>query len=542
MKILHRGWLIQALIVFILGSAMVSTMLAPVQVSAQESLTGKIVFCSNRDGNSEIYVTNIDGSNQINLTNNPASDGQPRWSPDAKRIVFASGRDGNSEIYVMDANGANPTNLTNNPGKDTDPDWSPDGRHVVFVSDRDGNNEIYIMDADGNNQVNLTNDAASDRQPVWSPDGSRIAFVSERGYSSFDEVYTMNVNGTNVTKVGSVSMEWILEYLTDWSADGKYLTITRRAPLCPHTLKLLEIERDIDRKVREKAGGGSFSPDGSQLVFAYIQDENWEICLLDIETNEIISRLTFNNAGDWDPDWSPEVPPLAPSSLRSASVSPNEIRFNWQDNSDNELGFKIERKEYGGSWQQIATVATNVNSYSDSSVSPETSQSYRVKAYNRTRNSDYSNTLTVETPVPPIAKEASSAIAAAESSIAWEKSKGFDMTRANQFLLIAKGDLKYKQYEHAFSVAHQAAELALDIDLDGTPNEEDFAPTVKNGYIYAGGAALLLCLIWVSAHVYKKRRRKRVEEKNKLDKAKKEVIDMIDEALEEEKTGVNNER
>ena len=42
----------------------------------------QIVFCSTRDGNSEIYVMDSDGGNQKRLTANQADDGSPAWSPD----------------------------------------------------------------------------------------------------------------------------------------------------------------------------------------------------------------------------------------------------------------------------------------------------------------------------------------------------------------------------------------------------------------------------------------------------------------------------
>ena len=45
-------------------------------------------------------------------------DSGPAWSPDGKKIVFTSNRDGNSEIYVMNADGSGQTNLTRNGADD----------------------------------------------------------------------------------------------------------------------------------------------------------------------------------------------------------------------------------------------------------------------------------------------------------------------------------------------------------------------------------------------------------------------------------------
>jgi TolB protein len=52
-------------------------------------------------------------------------DQNPAWSADSQMIVFTSERDGNSEIYIMTAGGLLQTNLTNNPGRDLQPAWQP---------------------------------------------------------------------------------------------------------------------------------------------------------------------------------------------------------------------------------------------------------------------------------------------------------------------------------------------------------------------------------------------------------------------------------
>ena len=108
------------------------------------------------------YTLYADGERQTRLTDHGGSDTPPSWSPDGSRLVFVSDRDGNSEIYVMDVDGQNQTRLTDSDGWDVSPSWSPDGSRLAFVSDRDGNSEIYVMDADGQNQTRLTDGSPLD--------------------------------------------------------------------------------------------------------------------------------------------------------------------------------------------------------------------------------------------------------------------------------------------------------------------------------------------------------------------------------------------
>jgi dipeptidyl aminopeptidase/acylaminoacyl peptidase len=142
-------------------------------------------------------VMNADGSGQTRLTNNAASDTKPSWSPDGHRILFQSDRDGNSEVYVMNGDGSGQTNLTNNPHSDGSAVWSPDGTKILFVTDRDVDQEVYVMDANGGNPTNLTNNPTADFDPDWPPDGSKILFIRRTDPTSLpaDEVYVMPSGG-----------------------------------------------------------------------------------------------------------------------------------------------------------------------------------------------------------------------------------------------------------------------------------------------------------------------------------------------------------
>jgi len=87
--------------------------------------------------------------------------------------------------------------------------------------------------------------------------------------------------------------------------------------------------------------------------------------------------------------------PDGPSGLTATATSTSEIILNWQDNSDDEDGFKIERSLDGESFSEIDEVGQDVTSYSDQGLEKNTTYYYRVRAFrvlgNKNRYSAYSN-------------------------------------------------------------------------------------------------------------------------------------------------------
>ena len=100
--------------------------------------------------------------------------------------------------------------------------------------------------------------------------------------------------------------------------------------------------------------------------------------------------------------WTSVVPrpaPTAPSGLVAAANSPTQVTLVWQDTSGVEDGFQIERR--GGTsadFSQIGVVSVNSTTYADANVLPNTAYSYRVRAFNGTGISSYSNEAPVITP------------------------------------------------------------------------------------------------------------------------------------------------
>jgi TolB protein len=226
------------------------------------------------------------------------SEGSPSWSPEGARIVFYSERDGNSEIYVMRANGDDRRRLTDHPASDGYPSFSSDGKRIAFDSDRDGNFEIYVIAADGTNTRRLTNHPSRDVAASFSPDGSQIAFMSDRT-GSF-QIWLMNADGSEPRQLTDFGTNWFPQ----WSPDGGLLAFH-----VGRDVHVLDIAKKRIARLTIDPNNGmypSWSPDGKRLAFMSWRTGRTEIYSMDADgTNP--KRLTHTPEGDAiDPRWSPD--------------------------------------------------------------------------------------------------------------------------------------------------------------------------------------------------------------------------------------------
>jgi uncharacterized protein (TIGR02145 family) len=116
----------------------------------------------------------------------------------------------------------------------------------------------------------------------------------------------------------------------------------------------------------------------------------------------IIFAFSCSTSSDGNGNSNTTVVPFAPSNLTGTVASSTQINLSWTDNSTNEAGFKIERKTGTGVYAVVGTTATDITTYSDNGLTPNTSYTYRVYSNNAVGNSlTYSNELTLTT-IPPL--------------------------------------------------------------------------------------------------------------------------------------------
>jgi Tol biopolymer transport system component len=137
--------------------------------------------------------------------------GSATFSPDGRRIAFLWHKKPFplAAIFTMNAGGGGLKQVTpwQKGGVADKIDWSPDGSRIAFSTPGFGDlpgvsSNVYSVRSDGKGLVKLTKSSGGTTNnglDSYSPDGTKIAFVSNR--SGTYEIYTMNVNGSGVTRV-----------------------------------------------------------------------------------------------------------------------------------------------------------------------------------------------------------------------------------------------------------------------------------------------------------------------------------------------------
>ncbi|WP_170827463.1 DPP IV N-terminal domain-containing protein [Roseivirga sp. 4D4] len=220
--------------------------------SAQEY---PVIFTSQKKGGNDELVIRYN-EKQVQLTYHSAKDSSPHLSPDGRNIVFTSERVGWWKIWSYDLQTGKTTQLTKGRAADYSPMYSPAGKEIIFTSGRGGKSDLYIMNLDGSEVRNLTNSSASEGAAYWAKDGFIYYSANETGRY---QLMRIKPDGTGK------------EHLSDGTAD------------------------DLDPEL---------SPDGKQLVYYSYKFGNPEICVMSLDTKEVI-RLTNNPLLDIRPSWAP---------------------------------------------------------------------------------------------------------------------------------------------------------------------------------------------------------------------------------------------
>ena len=214
---------------------------------------------------------------------------------------------------------------------------------IAFLSDRDlppplqADISVYVITADGLNEKPWLSGNLKYGPIAWSPDGKSIAYHLQGQFTTHILLQTpvfLPEDLENLRKRPAPKGFFVVpdapkseiknitaqfggrKYLSPkWFPDGKWLALTSTDGL-PDGMTdvcVMDIEGNQFKNLTQAPGideVGSWSPDGSKIVFFSNRDGNGEIYVMDSNGNNQVN-LTNHPALDAAPTWSPDGPRIA---------------------------------------------------------------------------------------------------------------------------------------------------------------------------------------------------------------------------------------
>ena len=116
------------------------------------------------------------------------------------------------------------------------------------------------------------------------------------------------------------------------------------------------------------------------------------------------------------------IPPITPSGAHVTRASTTELDLAWNDNSNNEDGYRIFRRSGSGAYTLVASLLPNTTSYQDTGLSPGTPYDYHIQAYNVAGYADFSGLSTWTLASAPT--NVAAAGGTLQSTVSWSASVG----------------------------------------------------------------------------------------------------------------------
>ena len=183
-------------------------------------------------------------------------------------------------------------------------------------------------------------------------------------------------------------------YVVEWNADPNIPPL----PDAPTALSAsLGLDGEVDLawtdnstneaafQLQRKIGTGNFSDIASPAAGVTVHAD------ADVfPGTDYTYRVRAVNAGGpsaWSNEASVSIPqaasaPVAPSDPAVIAATATSITLGWTDNSDDETGFQVLRKNAAGAFPVVTTTAADATQWTNTGLAPDTTYSYRVRAVN----------------------------------------------------------------------------------------------------------------------------------------------------------------
>ena len=195
---------------------------------------------------SNLWIINSDGSNNRPLTTGNQNDFAPKWSNKGDKIVYKSNKDGSTQLYMRWLKEGTESKLTNTPQSPGSVSWSYDDKYLAFNmfvpatpsssvpmppapagaqwndppiyidkmnyrADgagylKPGNRQLFVLSADGGTPRQLTDASSNHSSPIWLQDNVTLVFSANLGEEAEfnpleSDIYSLNVNTGDLNRL-----------------------------------------------------------------------------------------------------------------------------------------------------------------------------------------------------------------------------------------------------------------------------------------------------------------------------------------------------
>ncbi|MEO0249360.1 MAG: hypothetical protein ABIN58_07390, partial [candidate division WOR-3 bacterium] len=164
------------------------------------------------------------------------------WSPDSRRMVYCSNKSGQSNVWIVSADGSNETQISENADGHLyffGPAWSPDGKRIAYASvagsaSTDGKKtwNIWVTDVAGGKPKVIFEASSVLRLIGWSGGGDKIIVgVAEGNVGSQPGLTDVNLfhvpaRGGHARRIARLKSTYLSN--SRLSPDGQFLAVASR--------------------------------------------------------------------------------------------------------------------------------------------------------------------------------------------------------------------------------------------------------------------------------------------------------------------------
>jgi Tol biopolymer transport system component len=228
------------------------------------------------------------------------------------RIAFTRRLPDRWNLFTVDPDGSDEQQVTSGV-RDYFSTWSPDGTKLAVDTEQG----LTVMNADGSGAVTVGS-TGERSAPAWSPDGTRILYtkVDQNGRyvrigngSSVlaSHIFAINTDGSDEEQLTTGPYS---DFGGSWSPDGSEIVFARESA-GQAGLYVMDADGSSVRRISDSLDTEpAWSPDGSQIVFSRWTRDDASIFAMNADGSDV-RRLTSGSNFDTSPVWSPDGSKIA---------------------------------------------------------------------------------------------------------------------------------------------------------------------------------------------------------------------------------------